>query len=358
MPAWKDTMSLPRARVAITVLASLSLAIVVACELPLHPRTAAVVQVRVVPESVTLDPNQTQPFAASGRTAAGDTVPIDVTWTASAGSITSDGLYTADTSATDVTITATMTSAHVTGTSRVRKRRVTQIFLTPDAVSLRTGGTQQFAAWGVRNTGDSVGVAVTYSATGGTITSGGLFTAGQTAGSYRVIAGLTNGSLADTSAVTVTASPVASVTVAPSSAGIQVGDTLRLTATPRDSAGNVLSGRTITWSSDSSAVATVNASGLVTGVASGSATIRATSEGKSGTAAITVTALPPPPPPPPPVATVTVSPSSAPHGHAPALGRQHPNRPDEHLVLGLRGGRYGESDRARDGAQGRPRHDP
>src|SRR6266487_1898047 len=142
---WKDTMSLPRARVAITVLASLSLAIVVACELPLHPRTPAVVQVRVVPESVTLDPNQTQPFAASGRTAAGDTVPIDVTWTASAGSISSDGLYTADTSATDVTITATMTSAHVTGTSRVRKRRVTQIFLAPDAVSLRTGGTQQFA---------------------------------------------------------------------------------------------------------------------------------------------------------------------------------------------------------------------
>src|SRR6266496_3833718 len=305
-------MSLPRMRGVILALASLTVAIVGGCGLPLRPRTgSAVVQVRVVPESVTLDPNQTQPFVASGRTAAGDTVPIDVTWTASAGSITSDGLYTADTSATDVTITATMTSAHVTGTSHVRKRRVTQIFLTPAAVSLRSGGTQQFDAWGMRNTGDTVAVAVTYSASGGTITSGGLFTAGQTTGSYRVMARLTNGALADTSAVTVTAIPVASVTVAPSSAGIQVGDTLRLTATPRDSAGNVLSGRTITWSSDSSAVATVNASGLVTGVASGSATIRATSEGKSGTAAITVTSLPPPPPPPPPVATVTVSPSSA-----------------------------------------------
>src|SRR5437867_459182 len=199
--ARKDAMSLPRVRGLIFALASLTIAIVVGCELPLRPRTGSdVVEVRVAPESVTLDPNQTQPFVASGRTAAGATVPIDVTWTAA----------------------------------------------------------------------------------GGTITSGGLFTAGQTAGSYRVIAGLTNGSLADTSAVTVTAIPVASVTVAPSSAGIQVGDTLRLTATPRDSAGNVLTGRTITWSSDSAAVASVSGSGLVTGLRSGTATIRATSEGREG----------------------------------------------------------------------------
>src|SRR5437773_6719926 len=161
--AGKGAMSLQRVRGVIFALASLTIAIVVGCELPVRPRDgSAVVQLRVVPESVTLDPNQAQPFVASGRTAAGDTVPIDVTWTASAGSITSDGLYTADTSATDVTITATMTSAHLTGTSHVRKRRVAQVILSPAAVSLRTGGTQQFAAWGVRNTGDSVGVAVTY----------------------------------------------------------------------------------------------------------------------------------------------------------------------------------------------------
>jgi len=84
--------------------------------------------------------------------------------------------------------------------------------------------------------------------------------------------------------------PVASVTVAPTSASVHVGDTLRLSATPWDSSGNILAGRSIAWTSDSTAVATVTSSGLVRAVAAGSSTIRATSEGKTGTAAVTVTA--------------------------------------------------------------------
>ena len=84
--------------------------------------------------------------------------------------------------------------------------------------------------------------------------------------------------------------PVASVTVAPTSASAHVGDTLRLSATPWDSSGNILAGRRIAWTSDSTAVATVTSSGLVRAVAAGSSTIRATSEGKTGTAAVTVTA--------------------------------------------------------------------
>src|SRR6266566_2634742 len=261
-------------------------------------------QIRVAPDSVALDPSQTQGFVASGRTAGGDSMVVDVTWTTSAGTITPAGVYTADTSAADAIITATLVGSQVSGVAHVRKRRVAQVILSPAAVSLPTGGTQQFAARGVRNTGDSVAVAVTYSATGGSITSGGLYTAGPTAGSYRVIARQANGSLADTAAVTitVTAIPVASVTVSPTSGSIPVGDTLHLTATTRDSAGNILAGRTITWSSDSTAVAMVNSSGRVTGVAVGSTTIRATSEGKTGTATITVVRVP--------VASVTVSPTS------------------------------------------------
>jgi len=96
--------------------------------------------------------------------------------------------------------------------------------------------------------------------------------------------------------------PVASVTVAPASASVTTGQTVQLTATPRDAGGNALTGRVVTWSSNNAAVATVNTSGRVTGVAAGSATITATSEGKSGTSAITVTVAP--------VATVSVSPAS------------------------------------------------
>ena len=88
---------------------------------------------------------------------------------------------------------------------------------------------------------------------------------------------------------------IASVTVAPSPSTLLVGSTAQLTATTKDSAGNVLTGRAVTWASSNTAVATVSAAGLVTAVAVGSATITATAEGKNGTVAVTVI-LPPPVP--------------------------------------------------------------
>src|SRR5438128_474819 len=83
---------------------------------------------------------------------------------------------------------------------------------------------------------------------------------------------------------------VASVEVSPASATVQVGATVQLTPTPRDASGNPLTGRIVTWATSDAAVATVSVSGLVGGVAAGSATITATSEGKTGQASITVPA--------------------------------------------------------------------
>jgi len=83
---------------------------------------------------------------------------------------------------------------------------------------------------------------------------------------------------------------VASVLVAPSTATVTVDDTTRLSATVKDAAGHALTGRLVTWASSTPAVATISATGLVTGVAENSvaATITATSEGVSGSALITV----------------------------------------------------------------------
>src|SRR5207245_2092981 len=83
--------------------------------------------------------------------------------------------------------------------------------------------------------------------------------------------------------------PVASVTVSPAVASVALGQTVQLTATPRDSQGNGLAGRVVAWSTSDASVATVSGSGLVAAVAVGGATITATSEGKSAGAAITVT---------------------------------------------------------------------
>src|SRR6185437_3680920 len=106
--------------------------------------------------------------------------------------------------------------------------------------------------------------------------------------------------------VNVTLVPVSSVTLAPSTAALVTGSSpsAPFTVTLKDAQGNVLTGRAISWSSNKTSVATVSPStGLITAVDSGSATITATSEGKSGSATVNVTLVP--------VSSVTLAPSTA-----------------------------------------------
>lgn len=84
--------------------------------------------------------------------------------------------------------------------------------------------------------------------------------------------------------------PVSTVTISPASATVGIGRSLSLAATLRDASGALLANRTILWSSSNAAIASVSEAGLVLGRASGITTITATSEGRTGTATITVVA--------------------------------------------------------------------
>lgn len=86
---------------------------------------------------------------------------------------------------------------------------------------------------------------------------------------------------------------VAEVLVTLPQPGLAVGFTLQALATLKDASSSVLTGRTVVWSSSNTAVATVSPSGLVTGVGRGTAEIRLTSEGKTGSATIGVVAIKP-----------------------------------------------------------------
>ena len=114
--------------------------------------------------------------------------------------------------------------------------------------------------------------------------------AAQSAGAATITAmceGVT-GAAAVTVMWPVVPAPVASVAVSPLSATMQVNAATRLTATPKDADDNALTGRTVTWTSSNTAVATVDGTGLVTGRSLGAATITATCEGKSGISTVTV----------------------------------------------------------------------
>ena len=100
---------------------------------------------------------------------------------------------------------------------------------------------------------------------------------------------VTAGTVSGQGLVTVTPPPVSSVSVTPSVASVNIASTQQMTATTYDAQNNVLSGRTVTWSTSDATKATINAStGLLTAVALGTVTITATSEGKTGSAQITV----------------------------------------------------------------------
>ena len=103
--------------------------------------------------------------------------------------------------------------------------------------------------------------------------------------------------------VTVLLRPVALVLVSPAEAAVLEGDSMPLEAALRDEFFNLLTDRVVTWASSNPSVATVDSTGEVAGIASGSATITATSEGKAGQAVITVA--------PRPVASVSVDPDRA-----------------------------------------------
>lgn len=96
---------------------------------------------------------------------------------------------------------------------------------------------------------------------------------------------------------------VSTVTLTPATTTLAVGGTQTLTPALRDVSNAVLTDRTITWQTSDATVATVTGSGVVTAIAPGGPiTITATSEGKSGTAQVTVST-----PAPAPVNSVAIS---------------------------------------------------
>ena len=69
---------------------------------------------------------------------------------------------------------------------------------------------------------------------------------------------------------------------------VAFGETRQLSATARDASGNAIAGRAFTWESTAPTVASVDATGLVSAIANGEATISASLHGKSAQTLITV----------------------------------------------------------------------
>ena len=176
----------------------------------------------VTPDSARVDAGGAVAFAVTGYLADGSEAPVGVNWSATGGTVDPDGVYHADSSAGRFRVIATNASGTLADTAAVEvaappQPTLAEIVVRPASVSLTSGASQRFAAFGRNSAGDSVAVAVTFSATGGTISSAGLYTAGQSSGTYGV--------QAKAAAVTGSASVIVA-TVSPTPAPALTGSSL------------------------------------------------------------------------------------------------------------------------------------
>lgn len=172
---------------------------------------------------------------------------------------------------------------------------VKSISVTPDGTTLAVGATRTFSAAVVADTG--VATTVTWSSSDAAVASinatSGVAT-GVAAGSVGIKATSTvNPAVQGNATLTVQAAAtptVTGVTVTPPSASLVVGQTVQASANVQ---GTNNPSQTVTWSSLSPAIASVNTTtGLVTALSNGTAVIKATSSANanfSGTMSVTVT---------------------------------------------------------------------
>ncbi len=163
------------------------------------------------------------------------------------------------------------------------------VTVSPDTAELTAlGATVQLSAE-VRDQNGAVmaGATVTWASSdagAATVNASGLVTAVSNGGATITA---TAGSASGSATVTV-AQEVSAVVVTPDSATVLEGDTLRLAATAADANGQAVTGVELAWASGDTAVAVVDASGLVTGVATGQVQVTVTAAGLTGRAELAV----------------------------------------------------------------------
>lgn len=248
------------------------------------PEPIRVHSVAVTPATATATSfGETVAFQAEARDAAGNRVQATVTWisdnpgvatvdpTSGQATAVSNGTATIRASAqfTDQGVTST---AEGTGTLTVGQQGAS-LELSATSVQVVRGTADTLTARVVDARGNPVpGQTITWSSADASVASvvNGIIT-GVAEGTTQVTA--TAGSLSGTVAVTVVGPPADRVILTPAGDTITVGDTLRFTATVLAADGDTLQADSVKWASSDTAVATVDASGLATGVAPGSATL-------------------------------------------------------------------------------------
>ncbi|MBL8983186.1 MAG: Ig-like domain-containing protein [Gemmatimonadetes bacterium] len=276
----------------------LSLATLAACTSPVDTPGASSIQFGISQDSVLL--NRTYQTTVSvrdinGAEINGKTVKYESLFPAVA-TVDDKGLVTPK-AVGQATIKATVDGRTAQANIKVLER-VTRVVVTPANDQVAINQTRAMVATVTGASGQSIGGRnVTWRSSNtsvATVNSQGIVS-GIALGTVTITASVELDAVDGSTSVTVINVPVASVALAPSSPQIlRLGSVLQVTATPRDANNNPITGRTVTWSSSNTAVATVSASGLVTPLSVGQVSISAEVDGRiSPSLPVSVTEVPP-----------------------------------------------------------------
>jgi uncharacterized protein YjdB len=243
--------------------------------------------ITVSPSSTSLSPGGTQQLTAT-IIPANASYPA-VTWSSdnsSVATVNSSGLVTAIASGTVVITAATTNGLTATSGITVAAVPVTGVSVNPSSANLAAGESVTLSAVIVPANASNKNVSWSSSNPAvANVDASGVVT-GISEGVADITATTTDGGLTASCEVTVYNVAVSGVTVSPATATLSLGSTTTLSATvlPANA-----TNKTVTWSSSSTGVATVSTSGVVTGMAAGTAVITATTADGGFTANCTVT---------------------------------------------------------------------
>lgn len=203
-------MSHQHAQIAGAATLLLIVAATTACSEPQADGLDPLVRLSVTPAVADVGVGESLTFSAFGVMERGDSLVLDagrLAWDAAGGTVSPAGVFAAGGVPGTFAISATDQPTGLVGSATVNvlsgpPAPLASIEILPEAITLPSGTGQQFSVVGRRSDGSAQAVSATYSATGGSITSGGSYTSPTTSGTFFVIASA-NG-FVDTSVVTVT----------------------------------------------------------------------------------------------------------------------------------------------------------
>ncbi|HET8786656.1 MAG TPA: Ig-like domain-containing protein, partial [Candidatus Limnocylindrales bacterium] len=254
-------------------------------------------RMEITPGPVTLTMLETANLKAHPFDDVGNEVTFaDVAWTSSDPSVATvaGGGHITPVGPGTTTITATSEGVAASVTVTVTNPMPASIAITPRPSSLEQGESVQLATVVKDAAGHVMAPAVTWRSTDPalvSISNGKITGIAVTGSPVRIIASVAAGpsaTIADTLLVTVGLATPARVTVTIDRSPIEVTEDTWARAVVVDGRGEVLTGRTITWTTSNPAIVGVQPNGIVFGSGPGTATVTATCGSRSGSATITV----------------------------------------------------------------------